>query len=123
MKTLCVTALLLSLLGGCSSDLQSPQVSPDSALAQALERWQAGRTVEDFLLIVKHIPAGTPAGRVVSDYLGEPLRKQQMHANVPTQWYYILGEPPDGPICTVFVSRSDGTFLWGRDKRRTQDGG
>ncbi len=120
MKLVHRTFALLLLAGGCSTAPPVPKPS-DTQLSLARARWREHRTVEDFLLIVQNIPAGTPGERVVSDYLGVPLRKQHMHAMVPTEWYYILGPPPDGPVCTVFISRSDGTFLSGRDKRSTRE--
>ncbi len=120
MKRVHSTFALLMLAAGCSTAPPLQGKPSDTQLSLARARWREHRTVEDFLLIVQHIPAGTPGERVVSDYLGVPLRKQHMHAMAPTEWYYTLARPPDGPVCTVFISQSDGTFLYGRDKRSTE---
>ncbi len=121
MKLVHSTFALLLLAAGCSTAPPLQGKPSDTQLSLARARWREHRTVEDFLLIVQNIPAGTPGERVVSDYLGVPLRKQHMHAMAPTEWYYTLGRPPDGPVCTVFISQSDDTFLYGRDKRSTRE--
>jgi hypothetical protein len=86
-------------------------------LAAAIKGWKEKRTARDFFVIVAHIPKGTPAKEVVEKYLGEPRGKSGYWANVTREWYYLVEPPPDGAVCTVFISR-DEKFVSGRDKRR-----
>ena len=89
----------------------------DEALTAAVMRWKEKRTVPDFFIIVEHIPKGTPAKEVVEKYLGEPKQRSGYWATVVKEWYYIVEPPPNGAVCTVFVSQ-DEKFINARDKRK-----
>jgi hypothetical protein len=92
------------------------QEKPDKTLA-AIKRWKEKRTVRDFFIIVEQIPKGTPAKEVVEKYLGEPKQRSGYWASVTREWYYIVEPPPDGSVCTVFISQ-DEKFVGARDKRK-----
>ncbi len=67
MKLVLRMFALLMLAAGCSTAPPLQGKPSDTQLSIARARWREHRTVDDFLLIVQNIPAGTPGERVVSD--------------------------------------------------------